>query len=153
MPAAWGAVAAGVVGAGASALGGSKGQAVKPWGPMRQPTVAAAKRIEQGIYQGAYNQPRVAGFTPNQTKAFNQITGLAGQGMDPGIAAAGGQLADTMQGGYLNNNPYQGQINATTGGQYLANPFMNDAVQAAMRPMADEFRSATAPAIAQQKNR
>ncbi len=125
----WISLGAAAIGAGGAALsGGGSGGTLKPWGPLRQPTTAAAKLIEQGLYRGGFQGDRVANMLPGQIQALNGMSAV-GRNVQPLAQAGNQQLQQTLQ------------------GEFLDNPFTSDAVQAAFRPITQAYQQTTMPGI------
>ncbi len=96
--------------------GGSKTQTVTQ---NNSPPSYALSGLQQGATDLASNYAKgapdyypgqtVAGFSPQQQSSIQGITDLAGQGA-PTLQAANQQLMKTINGDYLNSNPYFNQV-------------------------------------------
>jgi hypothetical protein len=73
-----------------------------------------AQNVADQAYQ-PYTGATIAGFNPFQTSAFQGIADRASAG-NPAMNAANGALTNTIQGGFLQGNPFlQNQIDAAQG--------------------------------------
>jgi hypothetical protein len=78
-------------------------------------------------YSNAYVAPpmqRIAGFSPDQTQAMNDIRAMTSAGGEPAAVDANAQIQKTLAGNYLSgpdSNPGQWQTNTAAG---QANPYM-----------------------------
>ena len=89
--------------------------AVPDWAqPFSLGYLQRAQQVSDTPYQ-AYQGQRVADFNPYQTQAYDLTARRAMQG-SPTMSAGNQTLTNTINGGYLNGNPYlQGQIDSAQG--------------------------------------
>lgn len=107
-----------------------------PWGPQQQYLIDAFQQAKSN-YAGNkantyYTGESVAPFAPAQSTALNSIIGM-GSGVDPGVAAAGRNNVDTINGKYLSPD---------------TNPYLKDTFNAAADPVTAQYMTATAPQTA-----
>lgn len=76
--------------------------------PYAQDFLGRSQQVADMPYQG-YGGQTVAQFNPIQTGAYNAMATRAAVG-SPVNDAASGELTKTLNGGYLNNNPYLDQV-------------------------------------------
>lgn len=79
-----------------------------------------------------YGGESVAPFNPAQNSSLATTIGI-GSGVDPGVAAAGRNNVDTLNGRYLDPN---------------SNPWLKDTFNAAADPVTAQYQTATAPGTA-----
>lgn len=72
--------------------------------PYAQSFLGRSQQVADTPYQ-AYDGQRVAQQNPYQLGAYNAIASRAANG-SPVSSAANGEITKTLNGGYLNNNPY-----------------------------------------------
>lgn len=96
--------------------GTSKTQTVtqnnSPWSGVQPYLNTAYSNLDAKVKQGApeyYPGQTVADFSPQQQQSIQGITNLASQG-NPTLQSANQQLGKTINGDYLNQNPYFDQV-------------------------------------------
>ena len=79
-----------------------------PWGPQQQPLQFGFNEARRLYNQGGpqvYNKSTVAPFSANTRSGLSQVAGIAQAGT-PVADSAQNQVNATLQGDYLNSNPY-----------------------------------------------
>ena len=76
--------------------------------PYLQTGLTAAQNLYRQGPQEPYQGGTVAGFAPQQEQAFNMIENRATNG-DPTLQAANSYVQNSLNGGFMNNNPYLDQ--------------------------------------------
>lgn len=107
-----------------------------PWAPQ-QPFITKGFDAASANYDAAQNNTyyggeTVAPFNPAQSTALNTTIGI-GSGVNPGVAAAGRNNADTLNGKYLTPD---------------SNPYIGKTFDAAADAVTRQYQTATAPQTA-----
>jgi hypothetical protein len=92
-----------------------------------------------------FNQPFTAGVTGNENQLLQQIMGQATQG-GPNLGASQDLLGQILSGQQMGTGP---AFMGTPGGvaQGEMNPFLQQAIEAAQRPLVENFQDIVAPAL------
>ena len=105
-----------------------------PWQPQQQYLLAGFDAAQNELLNQPWQRqqmgPQMPGLNGYQTQAINQ-TARIGRGGSPAIDAAQQQAASTIRGDYLN-----------------ANPYLQGAIDNAVRPMTENYMRAVQPGIA-----